>query len=75
MKLKKLLAGMVLAMSLATVCIPAMPAQAATPGVGSEVTPNAEERQWFFRMHNGKLQRRLWSITYGKWLTDWIDCK
>lgn len=74
MKLKKILAGMVLAMSLVTVCVPAMPAQAATPGSGSEVSPNAEEREWLFRLHNGKLQKRLWSITYRKWLTDWIDC-
>lgn len=74
MKLKKLLAGMVLSMSLITVCVPTVPVRAATPGSGSEITPNAEEKQWFFRVHNGILQRRLWSITYRKWLTDWIDC-
>lgn len=71
MKLKKLLAGTILAMSLATVCIPAIPAQAATPGVGSQVSPNAEEREWYFRWYNGRLQKRLWSITYRKWLTEW----
>ena len=33
----------------------------------------AEETQWYFRTHNGVLQKRLWSFTQGKWLTDWID--
>ncbi len=33
----------------------------------------AEETCWCYRVHNGMLQTRLWSITYGKWLTDWID--
>lgn len=32
----------------------------------------AEETQWVFRCWNGLLQMRLWSITYGYWLTDWI---
>lgn len=33
----------------------------------------AEETAWYFRVHNGIVQKRLWSITYGYWLTDWID--
>lgn len=36
--------------------------------------PNrAEETAWYFRVHQGMLQKRLWSITYRKWLTDWLD--
>ena len=31
----------------------------------------AEETQWYFRNYNGILQKRLWSITYMKWLTEW----
>lgn len=31
-----------------------------------------EETEWYFRVANGLLQKRLWSITYGYWLTDWI---
>ena len=31
----------------------------------------AEETIWYYRVYNGLLQRRLWSITYGYWLTDW----
>ena len=33
----------------------------------------AEETIWYFRTYNGRAQMRLWSLTYGKWLTDWID--
>lgn len=39
----------------------------------SEIQPRAEETEWIVRNYNGRIQKRLWSITYGKWLTDWID--
>lgn len=32
-----------------------------------------EETVWCFRTYHGMRQMRLWSITYEKWLTDWID--
>lgn len=32
-----------------------------------------EETVWYFRTYMGRNQMRLWSITYGRWLTDWID--
>jgi len=37
-----------------------------------EVMPRAEQREWVWRIHNGNYEKRLWSNTYGKWLTDWI---
>lgn len=27
----------------------------------------------YTRMHNGKKQYRVWSVTEGKWLCDWTD--
>jgi hypothetical protein len=39
-----------------------------------QITPYAEETTWYLRIHNGILQKRLWSNTRGIWLTDWIDC-
>ena len=42
---------------------------------GETIEKRAEQTEWAYRYKNGKLQRRLWSITYGKWLTDWIDCE
>ena len=41
--------------------------------VQSGDSTRAEETLWYFRVVNGILQMRLWSLTYGKWLTDWID--
>lgn len=40
----------------------------------SVVYPNAEEFEWVYRELDGKYQKRLWSLTYGYWVTDWIDC-
>ena len=36
------------------------------------ISSKAEQTIWRYRTHNGKREQRLWSITYGKWLTDWI---
>lgn len=32
----------------------------------------AEKREWRYRLHNGQPQKRLWSITYEYWVTDWM---
>lgn len=35
----------------------------------------AEETTWIFAEDsNGVWWKRLWSLTYGKWLGDWIKC-
>lgn len=39
-----------------------------------QIMPLIDETVWVTRNHNGRAQRRLWSITRGCWLTDWIDC-
>ena len=33
-----------------------------------------EEFKWYYRDYNGECQRRLWSVTYGYWVTDWLPC-
>ncbi|WP_027400497.1 hypothetical protein [Anaerovorax odorimutans] len=37
----------------------------------SIVRPCSELTEWKYRIVDGKLQKRLWSLTYGKWLTKW----
>ena len=37
-----------------------------------EIKTYSEEVSWYYRKINGKGQKRLWSRTYGYWLTDWI---
>lgn len=40
----------------------------------NDIAPYSEETVWTYRTtEDGKLQKRLWSITHGIWLTDWID--
>jgi hypothetical protein len=46
---------------------------------GTEIVEDGGEQtreeafMWFYRTHNGIRQKRLWSLTYGHWVTDWID--
>lgn len=49
------------------------PVDVPTVGTQTEIGPRSEETVWYVRYVNGKRQRRLWSITYGEWLTDWLD--
>lgn len=49
-------------------CDVAIPASIEEP-----VAPASEETVWYTRIYEGRMQVRLWSITYGEWLTDWID--
>lgn len=46
----------------------------APPSDGGGVSTQAEEVCWFFRNNNGVEEMRLWSITYGRWLTPWVPC-
>lgn len=33
-----------------------------------------DETEWIYRNNNGICEKRLWSYTYNKWLTDWMPC-
>ena len=39
-----------------------------------ESSVRAEETVMIYKDIDGVTYRRLWSYTYGKWLTDWIRC-
>ncbi|MEA5095296.1 MAG: hypothetical protein VB128_10100 [Sedimentibacter saalensis] len=78
MKLKNLLircfAISLLAILLSTVYSPEYSAYAAESTIYTKdggAVIQAEETEWKYRVLDGKLQRRLWSITYARWLTDW----
>lgn len=47
-------------------------AAAIAPGESQTVT-KAEQVRWCYRIKNGVKQKRLWSVTYGRWKTDWIN--
>lgn len=50
------------------------PATAVADSGDAGIMPLAEETKWVFKNINGVDCKRLWSLTYGKWLTDWIPC-
>lgn len=55
--------------------VTAGPAYAASlPDDESGIEVHAEQTEWKFRVYNGKYQKRLWSITNNKWLTEWEYC-
>lgn len=68
----------ILTTSLALMCaftLLAAPARAyAPPENDSGISIQSETVRWYYRMNNGVLEMRLWSITYQKWLTDWVPC-
>lgn len=64
------IAALLVVTSITPVSAAAVPPTAETQDIPS---PLAEQTEWYVRIHNGKLQKRLWSITYSRWLTDWID--
>lgn len=42
------------------------------PNNSEEISPQSTERvRWYYRTVNGRQQRRLWSLTSGRWLTNW----
>ncbi len=77
MKLKRLLVSVMLVFVmcvslLGTVASAAEYTPAPQTVSDGEIAPMAEETVWYFRIYNGQPQKRLWSITEGKWLTDWM---
>jgi len=72
--MKKLFAFLLV---LQMLCTPAFAAEVTVPETVStgteqtEVQPRAEQTKWYYRVNNGVLEKRLWSLTYGYWKTDW----
>jgi len=43
------------------------------PNGETETIPRSEETRIYWRTFNGVLQFRVWGITSGRWITDWIN--
>lgn len=72
--MKKILLWLVTLSLVFSICsLPVIAAEPTTGETQSTVDPRTNEVVWYTRTYNGKLQKRLWSNTYGVWLTDWID--
>lgn len=49
------------------------PAYAAPPSDDEGgISAQFEEFRWYYRNNNGVEEMRLWSLTKGEWVTDWI---
>lgn len=75
-KILSFLLAIIMCFSFSAVAFADNPAENDEP-VTSDDAPKdpgrPEETIWYFRVWNGRNQMRLWSLTYGRWLTDWID--
>ena len=71
MKMKRIVALLLLLlMFLPTAAL------AATPDIDAELPDTVVQARWeeisyYYRVIDGRLQFRIWSVTYGYWLTDW----
>ena len=73
-KIVKLLLGTLTAMMLFGMPVMANEASHEVDIVSIEEEQTREEVfMWYYRTYEGRRQKRLWSITYGYWVTDWID--
>lgn len=78
--MKRFLSVLLALLMLASISVTAfaeVPAQSNSSSEGeaviNEEPTRQEETVWYFRIYQGRMQMRLWSLTYGVWLTDWID--
>lgn len=62
-----------LSLVLSFISLPTFAAEPSIDEAQSTIDPRVDTTTWYTRVYNGKLQKRLWSNTYGVWLTDWID--
>ena len=73
-KIVKLILGTLIATMLFGMPVMAKEASSEVNGVSIEEEQTREEEfMWVYRTYEGRRQKRLWSITYGHWVTDWID--
>lgn len=73
-RLKIILLCTVLCISFVTPCwASTVQYPASAEIVLQEISVKSEVTKWYYRKHEGIKQKRLWSITYGYWKTDWMS--
>lgn len=71
---KKLAVILAMLMLVCSLALPVAAEGGGDPDPDAGISPLAEEFEVAYRYHNGKYQYRIWSRTYGRWVTDWTDC-
>jgi len=64
---------MMLSLAVPVFAADAVVAEPTNAVLEQEVSPRHEFTRLYFRTYGGVLQMRVWSITNGRWITDWID--
>jgi len=76
MKMKKLLISFMAILLMATTMLGTIgnaAYESKHPQLEAEANvTRAEQTQWYHRYYQGRPEKRLWSITRGIWLTNWI---
>lgn len=75
-KIKTFLALTLFSLTLSNLCLPTCQSAASVPSLSIQeinLSERVNEVVWKYRTYNGKRQKRLWSVTYQKWLSDWVD--
>lgn len=68
---KRILVSVVALICAVSLLVP--PAQAYTPPSNDDgISTYSETFRWYFRTNHGVEEMRLWSITYQRWVTDWV---
>lgn len=68
---KRILAAFLALMCTVTLLV--APVYAYMPPSGDDgISTCAEVVRWYYRMNNGVEEMRLWSVTRGMWITDWV---
>lgn len=74
-RILSLLLVLVMCFSCSAAAFAAVPADDSDSSYSDNALRNpdrAEETVWYYAAWDGNRYMRLWSLTYGKWLTDWI---
>lgn len=66
--------GMMAMYAIAPMSVSAEAFNTYEPGEEYNLGARAVQYEWRYKIENGKMYRRLWDRTNGKWLTDWILC-
>ena len=76
--MKKIISVIIVLVLMFSLAIPAAASDVPTQveikdaeGYAAGISPRWEQTEWVFRVNNGVVEQRLWSITFGRWLTDW----
>lgn len=73
-KIKVFLLSTILCASFVTPCwASTVQCSASAEIVLQEVSTRSEVSKWYYRNYEGIKQKRLWSVTYGYWKTDWMS--